>query len=69
LKPQFGQRQTACIRNISSPHRSHATASDLGVLAGGRAAGEAGRVASPPVEFATVRGFESGMRRFYFRSS
>jgi len=28
LKPQFGQRQTACMRNISVPHRSHTTASD-----------------------------------------
>jgi len=28
LNPQLGQRQTACMRNISVPQRSHATASD-----------------------------------------
>jgi len=27
LNPQLGHRQTACMRNISVPHRSHATAS------------------------------------------
>ena len=27
LKRQAGQRQTACIRNISAPHRSQMTAS------------------------------------------
>ena len=30
LKPQFGHRHTACMRNISTPHRSQRTASDFG---------------------------------------
>jgi hypothetical protein len=29
LKPQAGQRQTACIRYISAPHRSHGILSSL----------------------------------------
>jgi hypothetical protein len=35
LNPQLGQRQTACMRNISVPQRSHATASDAFFGAGG----------------------------------
>jgi len=31
LKPQAGQRQTACMRNISAPHRSHSILSISGV--------------------------------------
>jgi hypothetical protein len=30
LKRQTGHRHTACIRNISAPHRSHKTLSDAG---------------------------------------
>ena len=29
LKPQAGQRQTACMRYISAPHRSHGILSSL----------------------------------------
>lgn len=31
LKPQFGQRHTACIRYMSAPHRSHSVFSAVGV--------------------------------------
>ena len=34
LKRHFGQRQTACIRNISAPHRSHITLSSPARRAG-----------------------------------
>lgn len=30
LYPQAGQRQTACMRNISAPHRSQTTGSSAG---------------------------------------
>jgi len=30
LYRQAGHRHTACIRNISAPHRSHKTLSDAG---------------------------------------
>ena len=42
LKRQAGQRQTACIRYISAPHRSHFTASALSELTGARRADTTG---------------------------
>lgn len=46
LKPQAGQRQTACIRNISEPQRSQTTADSAGgtVVLGGRVGGFRGSV-------------------------
>src|SRR6187397_2173779 len=58
LKPQFGHRHTACMRNISTPHRSHRTASDFGD----------GAVVRVGVEErgASGRGSVSDMLGFYF---
>src|SRR5262249_39985808 len=47
LSPQDGQRQTACMRNISAPQRSHMTFSEpgsgvLGAEAGRRGVGLVG---------------------------